>query len=69
MLKDELTPRCDWSLCKVVEVYNGTDGKVRSVKLQIGNRNLDNKGKPRGTISYLDRSIHKCVLLSESESV
>ena len=69
MLKDELTPRCDWSLCKVVEVYHGTDGKVRSVKLQIGNRNLDNKGKPRGTISYLDRSIHKCVLMLESESV
>ncbi len=62
-LTDVSVPRCDWKVCKVIEAYAGTDGLVRSVKLLVGNKSLDQKGKPRSAASVLQRSVHKLILL------
>ena len=32
------TPQGQWSLGRILEVYPGKDGKVRTVKLQVGNK-------------------------------
>ena len=34
------SPRAHWPLGKVVELYPGKDGPVRSVKLQVGEKQL-----------------------------
>ena len=34
------SPRLHWPLGKVIEVYPGKDGHVRSVKLQVGEKSL-----------------------------
>ena len=36
-LLEDFTPRCLWSLTKVIEIYPGSDGVVRSVKLRTPN--------------------------------
>ena len=61
LLKDDNAPRCEWSLCKVVHIYPSSDKKVRSIRLLVGS-------KSKSTTTYLDRSVHKCVLLIEAES-
>ena len=40
MLISTENPRVHWPLRKVIEVYPGKDGYVRSVKLQVGERQL-----------------------------
>ena len=32
------TPRGQWPLGRILELYPGKDGKVRAVKLQVGNK-------------------------------
>ena len=34
------THRAHWPLGRVIEVYPGKDGQVRSVKLQVGDKQL-----------------------------
>ena len=62
-LTDDLLPRCDWRVCRVQEVYPGSDGIVRSIKLVVGNKNLNAKGVPVSSQSVLCRSVHKVILL------
>ena len=69
LLKDELSARCSWSLCKVVEIYPSVDGKVRSVKLLVGSKKLDNKGKQVGERvipGYINSSVYFCWNLKAS---
>ena len=40
MLISTENPRAHWPLGKVVEVYPGKDGYVKSVKLQVGEKKL-----------------------------
>ena len=40
MLISTENPRAHWPLGKVIEVYPGKDGYVRSVKLQVGEKKL-----------------------------
>ena len=40
MLISTENPQAHWHLGKVIEVYHGKDGYVRSVKLQIGEKQL-----------------------------
>jgi hypothetical protein len=60
-------PRSQWQLARVVETYPGEDGRVRKVKLAIGNPNLNSVGKRIAAVSYLERPVHKLILLLESE--
>ena len=51
-----------------MEVYASDDSLVRSVKVIVGDSNLDKRGKRFAQPSYLVRSIHKLVIFLESES-
>ncbi|GFW43559.1 hypothetical protein TNCV_4769111 [Trichonephila clavipes] len=33
IVKEDFTPVCNWLLGRVVEVYHGSDGKVRTVRI------------------------------------
>lgn len=67
LLQDDGTPRNQWKLAKVVEVFQGADGRVRKLKLLLSDTTLDCKGTCSNKPVYLERSIHKTVLLLESE--
>ena len=69
LLKEDNQPRNEWSLCRVVEVMTGDDGLVRKARVAIGQPNLDSKGRRRSSIAYLERPIHKLVLLKETEEI
>lgn len=51
----------------VEETYPSDDGLVRKVKLAVGDSTLDNKGRRKRPISYIDRPVHKLVLLLSNE--
>ena len=66
LLKDDSLPRNSWPLCKVVKANTSCDNLVRTVKLQIGNPNLTHNGKRIGKVSYLERPVHKVIVLIEN---
>lgn len=67
IIKDDNLPRNLWQLGRVVEAFPESDGLVRRVKVQTGERkptrNQDHPSKP----SILERPIQKLVLLLESD--
>nr|XP_057941354.1 uncharacterized protein LOC131137424 [Doryrhamphus excisus]XP_057941355.1 uncharacterized protein LOC131137424 [Doryrhamphus excisus] len=67
LLQDNDTPRNQWKLAKVVEVFQGADGRVRKFKLLLSDTTLDSKGSRTCKPVYLERSVHKTVLLLEAE--
>ena len=50
-----------------MQVYPSEDGFVRKVKLLMADGDLDDYGKRQGPPSYLERPIHKLVLLLTSD--
>lgn len=60
---DDDLPRNKWKLAKIESVYPSEDGFVRKVKLRIADSNLDRNGKRTKSVTFLDRPIHKLVLL------
>ena len=58
LLKDELTPRNQWKLAKIIEVYPGKDERVRKLKLLIGDSTLDGMGRRTSKPVHLERPIH-----------
>ncbi|KAL7845029.1 hypothetical protein SRHO_G00235690 [Serrasalmus rhombeus] len=66
LLQEDTTPRNQWKLAKVIEVYPGKDGKVRRLKLLISDSNLDEKGKRVSKPVHLERPVHKTVTLLEA---
>lgn len=66
LLEDDLAPRNQWKLAKVEEVP-GTDGRVRRLKLIVSNATLDSKGARTSKPVYLERPIHKTVLIVEAD--
>lgn len=68
IVKDDNLPRNQWHLGRVIDTYASEDGLVRSVRLAIGDSNLDKKGKRNGQLSTLERPVHKLVLLLENET-
>jgi len=62
---DENLPRNAWLLARVHELIPSKDGVVRKVKIAIGDRNLDKKGKRNKELSIFERPIHKLLLLLE----
>ncbi len=67
LLQDDSAPRNQWKLAKVVEVFPGTDGRVRRLKLLVSDATLDSKGARISKSVYLERPIHKTVLLHEAD--
>ncbi len=67
LLKDDGSPRNQWKLAKVVKVFQGADGRVRKLKLLLSDTTLDSKGTRTTKPVYLERSIHKTILLLEAE--
>ena len=68
LIKDDNLPRGQWLIGKVVKLYTSQDHMIRSVKLLIGTSQLTEVGKRQSPVKYLDRPIHKLVLLLEAES-
>ena len=52
-----------------MQVYPSEDGLVRKVKLLMADGDLDDYGKRQSPPSYLDRPIHKLVLLLTTDEV
>lgn len=67
--KESEGARNKWPLGRVVQVYPSEDGFVRKVKLLMADGDLDDWGKRQGPPSYLERPIHKLVLLLTADEV
>ena len=67
--KESEVARNKWPLGRVVQVYPSEDGFVRKVKLPMADGNLDDRGKSQSPPSYLERPIHKLVLLLTADEV
>ena len=65
--KEDEGSRNQWPLARVVEVYVSEDGCVRKVKIMKADGELDNQGKRQKPPTFLDRPIHKLVLLLPAE--
>jgi len=66
IIKEDTLPRNQWQLGRVVETTEGSDGLVRRVKVQIGERKVTQKQNPRCKPSIIERPIQKLVLLLEN---
>ena len=66
--KESKAARNKWPLGRV-QVYPSEDGLVRKVKLLMANGDLDDCGKRQSPPSFLDRPIHKLVLLLTTDEV
>lgn len=67
IVKEDNAPRNEWKLARVVETSED-DGLVRKVKVQIGQSKLGKKGEHLTQPSFLERPVHKLVVLVESTS-
>ena len=65
MVKDDNTARNLWRLARVEQTYPSRDSMVRKVRLAMATANLDKNGRRPNEIQYLDRPIHKLVLIQE----
>ena len=63
LVRDLSCARGHWPLARVEKVNISEDGRVRSVRLRLGNRNLDGLGKAMEAPRMLDRPIHEVVRL------
>ncbi|KAK0151643.1 hypothetical protein N1851_007053 [Merluccius polli] len=63
---DELSPRGEWKLARVIETVKGKDGLVRRAKISVGDMRLNKKGEHLGKLSLLERPVQKLVLLLEA---
>lgn len=62
---DELSPRGEWRLAKVLETFTGKDGLVRGAKISLGDKTLNNKGQRSSKLSVVERPVQKLILLLE----
>ena len=67
VIKDENAPRNMWKLGRVEDAFTSEDGLVRKVKLAIATRSLDKRGRRIDSVHYLERPVHKLVLIHESD--
>ena len=66
MVQDDDLPRNEWRLGRVVDATTDSDGLVRRVKINLGDRKLGKKGERLCKASVLERSVQKLVLLLEA---
>ncbi|XP_023816942.1 uncharacterized protein LOC111948389 [Oryzias latipes] len=67
LLHDDSAPRNQWRLARVSEVYSGSDGRVRKLRLQVSDTTLDRGGKSTIGTVFLERPVHKVVTLIEAD--
>lgn len=67
IVRDDNLPRNQWLLARVVEVIPGSDGLVRRVKIQTGERRAIKGQGYSSKPSVIERPIQKLVLLLESD--
>ena len=67
IIKEDSEPRNTWRLGRVIQIFTGNDGLVRSVQLAVADRLLDDKGRRRSPPSILKRPVHKLHLLIAQE--
>lgn len=65
MDKDEMQPRSQWKLGRILDTVKDTDGLVRKVKIGFAARNLNKRGQRVNKMSVVERPVHKLVLLLE----
>ena len=65
LVKSENTPRNSWPLGRAEETYTGTDGLVRKVRLLMASSSAKRNGVNSAERVFLERPIHKLVLLLE----
>lgn len=63
LLQEDGICRTDWKTARVVKTFPGDDGRVRRVKLLMATSELDKHGKPLRQRSYLERPVHKLIVL------
>ena len=56
----------NWPLCRVAEANASSEGLIRTVRLQMGDPNLTKIGMRKNKTTYLERPIHKIVVLVEN---
>ena len=66
IIKDDNAPRNKWQLARVTEAQKDKNGLVRKVHLAVGDRYPSGNGKRTRPVSFLERPIHKLVLLVPS---
>ncbi|XP_063969426.1 uncharacterized protein LOC135157513 [Lytechinus pictus] len=67
IVKENEDARLRWPLGRVEEVIPSEDGRIRKVKLLMADGALDSNGKRLKKPCYLDRPVHKLVLLLPTE--
>lgn len=67
LLQDDLTSRNKWKMARITEVYPGSDGRVRKLRLLVSDTTFDKKGKPTTKTVFLDRPVQKVVTLLETD--
>ena len=63
----EDSPRCDWKMARVQEVFPSDDGLVRKVRLAVATSQLDKNGRRMKELSLMERPVQKLVLLKCAE--
>ena len=63
LVRDESSPRCQWPLARVKEVFPSDGGIIRKVKLLMGDRDLDVNGKRKRPPSVLCRPVQQLVFM------
>ncbi|XP_041865807.1 uncharacterized protein LOC121655304 [Melanotaenia boesemani] len=67
IIKEDVLPRCQWQLARVVETIESEDGAIRRVKVQAGDRKPAKEGDHTSRHSIIERPIQKLVVLLENE--
>ncbi|MGL5902568.1 MAG: hypothetical protein ACRCZO_07755, partial [Cetobacterium sp.] len=67
MIKEDLLPRNQWQLGRILETTVDSDGLVRIVKVRVIERRLLGKHDSQLKFSIIERPVQKLVLLLESE--
>lgn len=67
IIKEDMLPRSQWQLGRVVETVKESDGFVRRVKVQVGERKLASKRDPPSRPAIIERPIQKLVVHLEKE--
>ena len=66
MALNDNSPRMEWPTGIVTEATRDTDGLVRKVKILMCAKDIDEKGKRKGSCTVLERPIQKIVALLEA---
>lgn len=67
IIKEDMLPRSQWQLGRVIEAVKESDGFVRRVKVKLGQRKLTGKRDQPSKPTIVERPIQKLVVLLEEE--